>query len=302
MLALIAARAKKERDRPSATAFAVGEPARHSRASSFSIFGFGRGNKGSSYRASSDVAPQSISGETTESTGSTSRNLLKRLSAGSAFALNRSSVLRKTSGTVVSSSLSGSSTPVRSQSGFLLVNGPNVATTSNAAVEGAGMVNNMKVRLHVRGKDMGGNGKWADLGAVRLSILPATSKSGPSTNGTYESPPGSGSATPTRPLSMSATPRMPSATQKIFDPATSKRVVIVSASKVKADQTFLDAVLPEEAFERIQRIGIAINVWKEEESIAKQGGVLLGKNTVWCLSFGSERECSWVFGLVGRYR
>ena len=301
MLALMAARAKKERDHPPAVSFALGEPARHSRASSFGIFGLGRSSKGSSYRASSAPAPQSISGETTESTGSTSRNLLKRLSAGSAFALNRSSVLRKAPGTTASS-LSGSSTPVHSQSGYIPSNGPNVPTTSNAAVEGAGMVNNMKVRLHVRGRDQANNGKWVDLGAVRLSILPANSKRSASAAAADPPPTDSGENTPTRPLSMTGTPRIPSATQRPVDPARSKRIVVVSAAKMKPAETFLDAVLPEAAFERIQRIGIAINVWKEQERIAKQGGVLMGKNTVWCVSFGSERECSWVYGLVGRYR
>lgn len=302
MLALMAARAKKERAHPPAVSFAIGEPARHSRAGSFGIFGFGRNSKGSSYRASLGAAPSSNSGETTESTGSTSRNLLKRLSAGSSFALNRSSVLRKTSGTVTSSSLSGSSTPVHSQSGCIPANGPSVPTTSNAAVEGAGMVNNMKVRLHIRERDQGSNGKWVDLGAVRLSILPPPTKRNVSVTVADQGPLDFAGSTPTRPLSMSATPRMPSATQKPVDGVNSKRIVVVSADKTKAAQTFLDAVLPEAAFERIQRIGIAINVWKEEESIAKQGGVLMGKNTVWCVSFGSERECSWVFGLVGRYR
>lgn len=313
MLALMAARAKKERAHPPAVKFALGEPARHSRASSFGIFGLGRSSKGSGYRASSATAPQSISGDTTESTGSTSRNLLKRLSAGSAFALNRSSVLKKAPGTVASSSLSGSSTPANSQSGYIPTNGPNAPTTSNAAVEGAGMVNNMKVRLHVREKN---KDKWLDLGAVRLSILPVNAK----ISASDQSPPESGSNTPTRPRSISgtptATPRMPSASYRTADPPSSKRIVIVGAGNDKdrdktwdksngtagKQQTFLDASLPEAAFERIQRIGIAINVWKEEERIAQQGGVLLGRNTVWCVSFGSERECAWVFGLVGRYR
>jgi hypothetical protein len=302
MLALMAARAKRERTHPPAVSFAVDEPARHSRAGSFGIFSFGRGSKGSSYRASSADAPPSISGETTESTGSTSRSLLKRLQAGSAFALNRSSVHRKTSGTVTSSSLSGSSTPVHSQSGVIPANGPSVPTTSNAAVEGAGMVNNMKVRLHIRERNLANNAKWVDLGAVRLSILPASTKRSVSATGAEQSPPESGSNTPTRPISMSGTPRMPSATQRLVDPARSKRIVIVGTDNMKAQRTFLDAVLPEAAFARVMRIGIAINVWKEEETIAKQGGVLLGKNTVWCVSFGSERECSWVFGLVGRYQ
>ncbi len=301
MLALIAARAKKDRDHPPDVNFAVGQPARHSRASSFGIFGL-RSSKGSSYRASSAPAPHSLSGETTESTGSTSRNLLKRLSAGSGFALNRSSVLKKASGTVISSSLSDSSTPFHSQSGHIPKNGPNVPSTSNAAVEGAGMVNNMKVRLHMRGRDQANNGKWVDLGAVRLSVLPANAKRSASAIAADLSPPSSGENTPTRPQSMSGMPRIPSATGRSYDPAHSKRVIIVSADKTKTSETFLDAVLPEAAFERIQRIGIAINVWKEQESIAKQGGVLMGKNTVWCISFGSERECSWVYGLVGRYR
>ena len=310
MLALMAARAKKEREHPPAVDFALGEPARHSRSGSFGIFGLGRSSKGSSYRASSAPAPHSISGETTESSGSTSRNLLKRLSAGSAFALNRSSVLKKAPGTVASSSLSGSSTPVNSQSGYIPQHGPNVPTTSNAAVEGAGMVNNMKVRLHVREKN---KDKWLNMGAVRLSVLPANAppnqqQTGVS-GGEQYSPSGSGSNTPTGGAS---TPRMPSASYRNIDPTRSKRIVIIGADKDKdkdnsskkksntAGQTFLDAVLPEAAFERIQRIGIAINVWKEEERIAQQGGVLLGRNTVWCVSFASERECAWVFGLVGR--
>jgi hypothetical protein len=302
MLALMAARAQKERDHTPAISFALGEPARHSRSGSFSIFGLGRSSKASSFRASS-APPQSISGDTTESTGSTSWSLLKRLSAGSAFALNRSSVLRKGPGTVTSSSLSGSSTPNHSQSGHIPSHGPSVPSTSNAALQN-GMVSNLKVRLHVREKN---KDKWLDLGAVRLSVLPVDDRTKRSLSIGDPPEPG-GNNTPT---GTGNTPRMPSASYRPADPSRSKRVVIIGASKDKdrdnngskkstLGQTFLDAILPEAAFERIQRIGIAVNVWKEEERIAREGGVCLGRNTVWCVSFLSERECAWVYGLVGR--
>ncbi|KIW70059.1 hypothetical protein PV04_02370 [Phialophora macrospora] len=304
---------------PSVT-FNVGQ-AQNSRAKSSSWFSFGSQRK-SSYRASSAPTPASVDFSVESSGTMTSAfSAFKRFSVSNAFNLNRSSVLRKdggggTTGSLYSSSSgtrtgSGSSTPAPSQAGFIPgKDGPNVPSTSAAAAEGGGMVNNMKIRLYVRKGQ-----HWENLGAARLTVLPA-------------SPPQSGQTTPKRSVipagtSPNATPghsRSPSITNPAGQPSgrgprlpssnhTPHRVhgngrekrILITRNKDR-DIVLLDSVLGESCFERVMQTGIAVKVWSEDEAIAHTGGVTLGKERVYMLQFAGAREAGWVFGLVGTYR
>ena len=319
-----------------------GGSARHSshgsRSKSGSWFGFGNQGKKSSYRASS--APMSVGGASESSMGSISSafSALKRFSGeGGMFNLNRSSVQKKHGGgasgsaSLYSSSSgttgtgSGSASPAPSQMGLQTVT-EGAAMVDSAAGGGAGVVNSMKIRLYSRESAS----RWRDLGAARLTVLPAprppllnqqadTGSSTPTKAAPNEpSPLGtpSGSRTPpTTPLGQPNAnpagvggPRLPSSTHtphRVHGHAHEKRIIITSSkSKNPADapETLLDAVLGESCFERIARTGIAVSVWSEDEVIAKMGGVIGGRTTTYMLQMKGEAEAGWVFGLVGRLR
>lgn len=299
-----------ERARPQQppVSFNVG-PAQQGRGRASSWFSFGNEEKRSSYRASS--APMSIGGDSSASNGTmaTAISALKRLSASSAFSLNRSSVVKKsgwsrTSGSLYSSnsgtgSGSGSSTPVPSQMGFVPGrDGPNVPPTSADAASGGGMVNNMKIRLYIR---KGQN--WAHLGSGRLSVLPAPGVGvAATTNGRSEM--SSPNTTPVRVLPGNSGPRLPSSghtPHRVHGNGREKRVV-VRKSKKDTDVTLLDAVLGESCFERVMQTGIAVKVWTENQEVAETGGVMMGKEQIYMMQFPGVREAGWVFGLVGSYR
>lgn len=299
-----------ERARPQQppVSFNIGT-AQHSRGRSSSWFSFGGDEKKSSYRASS--APMSIGGgsEASNSTMATAMSALKRLSASSAFSLNRSSVTKRsgwsrTSGSLYSSNSgtgrgSGSSTPVASQMGLVPGrDGPNVPETSAEAASGGGMVNNMKIRLYIR---KGQN--WAHMGSGRLSVLPAPESTGnPAGNGKSE--PSSGNTTPVRGLPGAKGPRLSSSgytPHRVHGDGREKRVV-VRKTKKDSDEVLLDAVLGESCFERVMQTGIGVKVWTENEGVAHTGGVMMGREQIYMMQFRGVREAGWVFGLVGSYR
>lgn len=328
----------RPRRQPSVT-FNVGQDGGHSRSRSSSWFSFG-GRRSSSYRASSAPTPASVELSVESSGTMTSAfSALKRFGASSAFNLNRSSVVRKngnggTAGSLYSSSSgtgtgSSSSTPAPSQLGFVPgKDGPNVPSTSAAAANGGGMVNNMKIRMYVR---KGQN--WENLGAARLSVLPApttttasaaaaaaalesrpTTANRPGDSSVDPSPP----ATPAHsrtPSTAAATPmvvgqpgqnrgpRLPSANHtphRVHGNGLEKRV-LVTRNKAP-DAVLLDAVLGESCFERIMQTGIAVKVWTEDEEIGHTGGVTMGRETVYMMQFPSTKEATWVFGLCGTNR
>ncbi|KAL6252635.1 hypothetical protein RBB50_000354 [Rhinocladiella similis] len=292
-----------------------------SRASSW--FSFGSAKK-SSYRASSAPTPASID-MSVESSGTmvSAFSALRRFSAKPAFNINRSSVVRRNTSTtgpsLYSSSSgtrtgtgSGSSTPAPSQVGFIPgKDGPNVPATSAEAVNGGGMVNNMKIRIYMRKGQ-----HWDNLGGARLSVLPApasvaaTGQDGSRSASVAASPP----VTPADAHSRSPSivepgsaqqrgPRLPSSNHtphRVHGNGREKRILIV---RNKApDVVLLDAVLGESCFERIMQTGIAVKVWKEDEVIGHTGGVMMGRETVYMLQFASNKEAGWVFGLCGTYR
>ncbi|KAI1620505.1 hypothetical protein EDD37DRAFT_640291 [Exophiala viscosa] len=281
---------------------------------SASWFNFGSPKK-ASYRASSAPIPASVEMDMSVESSGTMANAFSALrifSAKPAFNLNRSSVLRKPGGgtgaSLYSSSSggtgprSGSSTPVPSQLGFVPgKDGPNVPSTSADAANGGGMINNMKIRLYQRKGQ-----HWEDMGAARMSVLPApvaATEDGttPPTTPTqsrgrvYSEPIGQpGQARGPRLASSGHTPH------RIHGNGREKRILIVRNKT--PDIVLLDAVLGESCFERIMQTSIAVSVWKAAEEIGHTGGVTMGRDTKYMLVFKSNREAGWVFGLCGTYR
>jgi hypothetical protein len=332
-----------------------GGSARHSshrsRSKSGSWFGFGSQGKKSSYRASS--APMSVGGASESSMGSISSafSALKRFSGeGGMFNLNRSSVQKKHgSGASGSASLyssssgttgtgSGSASPAPSQMGLQTVKEGIAMPDGTGDGGGAGVVNNMKIRVYSRESAS----RWRDLGAARLTVLPAPRPlipNPPPENGTSTPPkvgpndpsplgtpvasrtpsmilPGQPNANPDTPPNSTGTrdgPRLASSTHtphRIHGHAHEKRIIITSSKSKNlipsSDKingtTLLDAILGESCFERVARTGIAVSVWSEDEVIAKEGGVIGGRTTTYMLQMKGEAEAAWVFGLVGRLR
>ena len=309
---------EKTRPRQPTVTFNLGEP-ESTRPRSGSWFGFGGSEKKSSYRASSAPGGMSVGGDSEASVGtmSTAISALKRFGVSSAFNLNRSSVLRKsgisrTSGSLYSSSAStrtgsgsGSSTPpIASQLGFVPgKDGPNVPSTSAEAAAGAGMVNNMKIRLYLRKGQ-----QWDNLGAGRLSVLPAPIAA--PRPGEFASAGNSGQSTPTGQPSTevfgqsgSKGPRLSSSNftpHRLHGNGREKRIVV--RKNKDGNVLLLDAVLGESCFERVMQTGIAVKVWQEDEQIGDRGGVLTGRERLYMMQFPGTREAGWVFGLCGSYR
>ena len=257
----------------------------------------------------------SVGGDSEASSGTLNNafSALKRLGVSSAFNLNRSSVTRKsgmsrTSGSLYSSeggtrAGSGTSTPQPSQIGFVPgKDGPNVPETSAEAANGGGMVNNMKIRLYTRKGQ-----QWENLGAGRLTVMPAADAIPKAAN--------SGTSTPIGgPASQAPSggvvglpgqrgPRLASSghtPHRIHGDGREKRIVV---RKNKDDKVvLLDATLGESCFERVMQTGIGVKVWEEMEQVGQKGGVVMGRERIYMMQFPGTREAGWVFGLCGTYR
>lgn len=243
----------------------------------------------SSYRASSNPTP-SVAGVTESSVGTMSSafSALKRFGAGSKmFSIAKSTITSRTGsrGGSLYSSSAGSGSNSSPANGF-----------ENAAEKGAiGGLSSAKIRLYRRETAS----KWRDMGAARLTILPAS----PS-----PSPPGSASNNTTTPdSSVDQIPGEHGAFSPPPVPATSgaaphrdeKRILI--RGKVTGE-VLLDACLGESCFERVARTGIAVSVWEEFEGVAKEGGVACGSFSVYMIQMKSEAETAYTFGLVGKLR
>jgi hypothetical protein len=70
----------------------------------------------------------------------------------------------------------------------------------------------------------------------------------------------------------------------------------------KNGDVLLDVCLGESCFERVARTGIAVSVWEQFDSIAKQGGVAGGSFSIYMIQMKSEAETAYTFGLVGKLR
>ncbi|KAL9082605.1 MAG: hypothetical protein Q9159_006297 [Coniocarpon cinnabarinum] len=240
---------------------------------------FGLGRK-SSYRAKSRRTP-SIAANTNQTQSSVVDTLgdalgtaLKRLAnpGSKAFSLAKSSVdhgpSSSDSGTFSSSSganASGLSTPPAGTGA-----GPGAtAAALNAGIDPAmGTplgISNLKVRLYERQQV---NNTWRDKGSARLTVLQP--------------------------------PRPPGAPPPLAPDGRliqSKRILILGKTK---GEMLLDVTLGETSFERVGRVGIAINVWERRDGVESKGSVMSGRARTYMIQCKGEAEAGFMFGLVGR--
>ncbi|EEP82218.1 predicted protein [Uncinocarpus reesii 1704] len=249
----------------------------------------------SSYRASSAPAP-SVAGVTESSVGTMASafSALKRFGAGSKmFSIARSTLTSRTGsrgGSLYSTSTRSGSNP----SPAWQPNGRG-QEASRFAPGGIGLTN-AKIRLYCRESAS----KWRDMGAARLTILPAspaTSPPGTSSNSIHNSAgaiENETSADGTTAMSPSHTPAAAPASRQL-----EKRILIHSKAH---GQVLLDACLGESCFERVARTGIAVSVWEDFQGVAKEGGVVGGSFKIYMIQMKSEAETAYTFGLVGKLR
>lgn len=132
-------------------------------------------------------------------------------------------------------------------------------------------ITNAKIRLHLRETQT----KWRDMGSARLTIL-----------------------LPPRPSANA--PASPRTT------GLEKRIVVHGKTH---GETLLDVTLGESCFERVARTGIAVSVWEDNMGpngelghAAAVGGVMSSKAKIYILQMKSERDATYTFGLVGKFR
>lgn len=250
-----------------------------------SWFSWNGGSARSSYRATNNAPPASLGGATESSVGTMSSafSALKRFGAGSKmFSIARSTLTSRT-GSRDTSIYSTSSRP-----------GSRSSHASNP--DGIGL-SNTKIRLYHRESAS----KWRDLGAARLTILPASpvpSRPGTSSNTTSGTTAIDGASADSS--GASADTFLPQAPAPVTGASRDeKRILIRGKSK---GQILLDAVLGESCFERVARTGIAVSVWEDFDGIAKEGGVVGGSFKVYMIQMKSEAETAYTFGLVGKLR
>ncbi|KAJ5099916.1 hypothetical protein N7532_006917 [Penicillium argentinense] len=245
-----------------------------------SWFGFPRRRK--SYRA--DSSPRSLAegSESSVGTMSSAFSALKRFGAGSRmFNISRSTVTSR-------SGREGSMYSGSGESGHSPSSGIGRIAAAIKGADGIGL-SNAKIRIYLRETAS----KWRDMGAARLTIMPAPPKS-PSRPGTARGqrhtwrrqriiPPSSGAATPRR------------------EAESEKRIIIRGKTR---GEILLDVCLPESSFERVARTGIAVSVYEENAGgvVAKQGGVTATSQRIYMIQMKSEAEAAYTFGLVGKLR
>ncbi|KAJ5871897.1 uncharacterized protein N7529_004250 [Penicillium soppii] len=238
------------------------------------IFGWPRRRK--SYRASSSPRSLAEGSESSVGTMSSAFSALKRFgTANKMFNISRSTIESRREGSIYSSDS----------------NNPNTGIGRiAAAIKGADGIglSNAKIRLYARESAS----KWRDLGAARMTIMPAppknpsrpsTSRSDSSIQPDDPSPPASGAASPRRAMEAE------------------KRIVIRGKTR---GETLLDVCLGENAFERIARTGIAVSIREEDDdaAVAQKGGVATGSGKIFMIQMKSEAEAAYTFGLVGKLR
>ncbi|KAL3463249.1 hypothetical protein BJX64DRAFT_126198 [Aspergillus heterothallicus] len=265
-------------------------PMPHERTNKGSGF-FGWPRRRKSYRASS--SPRSIADNSESSVGTMSSafSALKRFGAGSKmFSISRSSVTSRNrnkdgeGGSLFSSSAASGAGS----------NGGSIGRIAAAikGVDGIGL-SNAKIRLYIRETQS----KWRDMGAARLTIMPAPPSESrrPDTAVAPEmNPDGSPDITP--PGSGAASPR------RVVETQNQKRIVIRGKTR---GEVLLDVCLDESCFERVARTGIAVSVREEAEegpAVASKGGVTTGDSTVYMIQMKGEAEAAYTFGLVGKLK
>lgn len=246
-------------------------------------FGFPRRRK--SYRASDSPRSLAEGSESSVGTMSSAFSALKRFGGGSKmFNISRSTVTSRSGREGSMYSGSGGSSDPSPSSGIGRI---------AAAIKGADGIglSNAKIRLYLRESAS----KWRDMGAARLTIMPAPPKNPPSRPGTAVSARSEGSRddSTSPPSSGAATPRR--------DVEPEKRIIIRGKTR---GEVLVDVCLPESSFERVARTGIAVSVYEENEggTIAKQGGVGTSTQRIYMIQLKSEAEAAYTFGLVGKLR
>ncbi|KAJ6160417.1 hypothetical protein N7470_003813 [Penicillium chermesinum] len=163
-----------------------------------------------------------------------------------------------------------------------------------AAIKGADGIglSNAKIRIYLRESAS----KWRDMGAARLTIMPAAPKNpsrpGTAVSGRSENSANQGEGSSSEPSSGAASPR------RGID--TEKRIIIRGKTR---GETLLDVCLPESSFERVARTGIAVSVHEENDGgVAQKGGVGTSSQRIYMLQMKSEAEAAYTFGLVGKLR
>ncbi|KAK2814264.1 hypothetical protein FQN49_008252 [Arthroderma sp. PD_2] len=252
----------------------------------------------SSYRAST-APPASLAGGTDSSVGTMSSafSALKRFGAGSKMFSIARSTLTSRNGSRDGTSLYTTSTGSGSGQRFSSTN----PETAKMVVEGGIGLANAKIRLYTRESAT----KWRDLGAARLTILPADPA--PSNTPPRHSDGQVHSGTPSPPsgdvsgADNSVPPRTPTSSARpgALSRKDEKRILVRSKA---SGETLVDACLGESCFERVARTGIAVSIWEEFEGIAKEGGVVGGSFKVYMIQMKSEAEAAYTFGLVGKLR
>ncbi|KAJ5226399.1 hypothetical protein N7468_007624 [Penicillium chermesinum] len=240
-------------------------------------FGFPRRRR--SYRASGSPRSLAEGSESSVGTMSSAFSALKRFGAGSKmFNIARSTVTSRTG------DRDGDTQP-SSSSGIGRI---------AAAIKGADGIglSNAKIRIYLRESAS----KWRDMGAARLTIMPAAPKNpsrpGTAVSGRSENSANQGEGSSSEPSSGAASPR------RGID--TEKRIIIRGKTR---GETLLDVCLPESSFERVARTGIAVSVHEENDGgVAQKGGVGTSSQRIYMLQMKSEAEAAYTFGLVGKLR
>ncbi|KAL4975640.1 hypothetical protein BDW66DRAFT_65539 [Aspergillus desertorum] len=254
------------------------------------FFGWPRRRK--SYRAAASPRSLADNSESSVGTMSSAFSALKRFGAGSKmFSISRSSVTSRkkdAEGSLYSSSAA---------SGGL--NGGGMGRIAAAVKGGDGIgLSNAKIRLYARETQS----KWRDMGAARLTIMPAPTRRSSAehhysdTANTYDGnreastdaigPPSSGAASP----------------QRVMERRNEKRIIIRGKTR---GEVLLDVCLDESCFERVARTGIAVSVREENEDgppVTEKGGVTIGSSRVYMIQMKGEAEAAYTFGLVGKMK
>lgn len=262
-------------------------PLESSNKSAGGMFGWPRRRK--SYRASPS-SPRSLAEHSESSVGTMSSafSALKRFGNGSKmFSIARSTVTSR-SGQPEEGSLHSADTGAHSAA-----SGIGRIAAAIKGVDGIGL-SNAKIRLYVRETQT----KWRDMGAARLTIMPATDGSDGTTPGTGRPPTSASSATP----------------RAVDSHEPRKRILIHGKTR---NEVLLDVSLGESSFERVARTGIAVSVWEEKSAtnskdsifgaaggggMPERGGVTGGTYRIYMVQMKSEAEAAYTFGLVGKLK
>lgn len=244
------------------------------------LFGWPRRRK--SYRASAS-SPRSLADNSESSVGTmgSAFSALKRFGNGSKmFSITRSTVTSRNGQGEDGTSTAGGST-----------SGIGRIAAAIKGVDGIGL-SNAKIRLYLRETQT----KWRDMGAARLTIMPAP----------HDDP--SSSAHPNTAGSDTNTSTNNPAEGTVSSPRRSglqepqKRILVRGKTR---NEVLLDVCLGESSFERVARTGIAVSVWEDAHAggaMPEKGGVTGGTYRIYMIQMKSEAEAAYTFGLVGKLR